>query len=100
MFIDGPFYVVIRAFWDSAHQGILILTEFNGFTTLLIPSNSGKFEYLYLMKSGKKIVSISAFYHGNYSEMKQRLEIKVKFLGEEPFRLLTEVKKKYQFYNT
>ena len=71
-------------------------TEFEGFTTSLLPSNSGTYEYLYLLKDNKKVIKLSEFYHKNYFELKQVLTKRVKFLGDKPFNMLTEIKEIYR----
>ena len=73
-----------------------VLTEFEGFTTSLLPSNGGTYEYLYLLKDNKKVIKLSEFYHKNYFELKQVLTKRVKFLGDKPFNMLTEIKEIYR----
>lgn len=69
-----------------------LLKDIDGFTTSILTSNTGEYEYLYLMTGDKKIVKISGFYHKNYLEMKQFLATKLPFLGDKPFDLWAETK--------
>jgi hypothetical protein len=75
---------------------IFDLTEFDGFTTSLLPSKGGTYEYLYLIKDNKKVIKLSEFYHKNYFELKHVLSKRVKFMGNKPFNMLTELKEIYQ----
>ena len=70
--------------------------EFEGFITSLLPSKSGTYEYLYLIKDNKKVIKLSEFYHKNYFECKQVLTNRVKFMGNKPFSMLTELREIYQ----
>ena len=71
---------------------IFDLSEFDGYITCQLPSRGGTYEYLYLIKNGKKVVKISEFYHRNYPELKYRITKSLKFLGDQPFSMLTEIK--------
>ncbi|RZJ77788.1 MAG: hypothetical protein EOO47_15800 [Flavobacterium sp.] len=69
------------------------LSEFDEFIVCEIPSKFATYEYLYLMKNGRKEVKISEFYHRNYLQLKQRIAKTIKFSGGKPFSLLTDIKK-------
>ena len=68
------------------------IKDFEGFTTSLLPSRWNDYEYLFLIKDGKRIIAISEFYHKNYLDFKQYLVEKSKYLGDQPFNLLREIK--------
>jgi hypothetical protein len=70
--------------------------EFEGYRTALLPSKGRTYEYLYLMKDGKKKIKISQFYHRNYSQLKKEITKKVKFLGQERFSYLREFKEIFE----
>ena len=72
------------------------LDEFEGYKTCLLPSKYKTYEYLYLIKNGKKKMKISQFYHSNYSEMKIELRKSIKFLGQENFNYITELREIFQ----
>jgi hypothetical protein len=84
--------VSIKGFIGLGSTRKFDLYAFDGFTTSILTSNSGSYEYLYLMKDKKKIVKISEFYHKNYLEMKQCVSIKMRYMGEIPFSLSEEFK--------
>lgn len=66
------------------------LNELDGFITCQLNSESGSFEYLYLLKNDKKVVKLSEYYHKNYPDLKQTLRKKVRYLGNKPFSLVQE----------
>ena len=67
--------------------------QIDGYKISVLSSQSGSYEYLYLMIDSKKIVKLSEFYHKNYSQLKQLIITKnVKDLGFERFSLFREVK--------
>lgn len=68
------------------------LSEFDGFITCQLPSRGETYEYLYLIKNGKKEVKLSEFYHRNYLQLKNRITKTVHFLGDQPFSMLEEIK--------
>lgn len=70
--------------------------EFDDFITIMLSSESGDYEYLHLIKNGKKIISLSEFYHNNYLELKRAISAKVKFNGDKPASLLSEIKNIFQ----
>jgi hypothetical protein len=84
--------VSIKGFLGLASSRPFELNDFDGFTTSILTSRNGSYEYLYLMKDKKKIIKISEFYHKNYLEMKQCVSIRMKYMGEIPFSLPTEIK--------
>lgn len=81
-----------RSYLGLGSQFFFDLSEFDGFITCQLPSKGGTYEYLYLTKNGKKEIKISEFYHGNYPQLKHRVTKTLKFLGDQPFSMLTEIK--------
>lgn len=94
-FEDG--LVSIKRFMGLVSSGVYPLKEFDGYKTCLLPSRSGFYEYLYLMKDGKKLVKLSEFYHSNYSELKKIVIKEVSFLGKENFSYRSELKEIFEF---
>jgi hypothetical protein len=66
--------------------------DFNGFQTSIISSKSGRFEYLYFIKDNKKIIKISEAYHKNYFDLKEKISVDLKDLGEIQFSYIDEFK--------
>jgi len=94
-FEDG--FVRIKRFMGLVSASVFELKEFDGYQTCLLPSRSGFYEYLYLMKDGKKQVKLSQFYHSNYSDLKKFIIKEVKFLGKENFSYKRELKEIFEF---
>lgn len=70
--------------------------ECSHITSLVLTSNYGSYEYLYLWKDNKKVVKLSEYYHRNYSELKNQLISKVEYSGEVPFIMYEEIKEIFQ----
>lgn len=68
------------------------LSQFDGLETAIMPSRYDKYEYLYLMKNGRKVIKLSEFYHRNYTDLKRVLTDKVQNLGQSRFNFIQEVK--------
>jgi hypothetical protein len=90
-------FVRIKRFMGLVSASVFELKEFDGYKTCLLPSRSGFYEYLYLMKDGKKLVKLSEFYHFNYSELKKFVTKEVSFLGKENFSYSSELKEIFEF---
>jgi hypothetical protein len=90
-------FISIKRFIGLVPSGVYKLKEFDGYQTCLLPSRSGFYEYLYLMKDGKKQVKLSQFYHSNYSDLKKFIIKEVKFLGKENFSYKRELKEIFEF---
>jgi hypothetical protein len=87
----------LKRYMGLVPSGVYKVKEFDGYTTCLLPSRSGNYEYLYLMKEGKKRIKLSQFYHSNYSELKRFIIKEVQFLGQEDFSYSREVKEIFEF---
>ena len=68
------------------------LAEFDGFNTVMLPSRRNEYEYLFLMKKGKRLITISEFYHSNYAELKLSIQQKVRNCGRIECNLAEEFK--------
>lgn len=66
-------YLIVKGFMGFGPKKEIEFIEFQGYKTSLLPSRNGYYEYLYLIKNGKKAVKVSQFYHDNYSEIKKVL---------------------------
>ena len=62
------------------------LSDFDGFITVIMPSEYRKYEYLFLMKDNSRVITVSEFYHKNYAELKQAIASTVRNLGEREFK--------------
>lgn len=74
----------------------LAISELDGFYTVIMPSRTGNYEYLFLIKDNERICSISEFYHANYHELKAKIATAVKNSGPIKFNFLTELMKAFK----
>ncbi len=81
-----------RSYFGLGSTRVFSIQEFDGFITSTLPSQSGTYEYLYLIKGDKKTITISQFYHKNYSEMKNIISSKIKNIGFQRFNVLAYFK--------
>jgi hypothetical protein len=85
--------IQVGSFYGLGAKKLYDYTELDGFITSQIPVlYSTTYEYLYLIKGGKKVAVVSDFYHSNYAALKLALSDKVVFLGDRPFKMSTEIK--------
>jgi hypothetical protein len=69
------------------------LDDISGFKTSILSSNTGTYEYLYLMVGTRKIAKLSEFYHSNYKELKRYIvSMDIKNIGFERFSNRQEFK--------
>ena len=86
----------MTAYVGLGRKRIYRLTEFDGFNTIILPSRYDQFEYLYLMKNGKRMVKMSEFYHSNYYDLKSAIRGKVLNLGELEYNFIREIKEMFR----
>lgn len=81
-----------RSFLGLGPEKKYSLHEFEGFSTCSIPAKGGEYEYLYLIKNGKKVIKLSEFYHSNYDQIKEEIRQRLKSLGTVKFSYISEFK--------
>lgn len=84
--------IIINKFAGFYKDEIIYYSEIDGYKLSILRSDSGSYEYLYLMKNNKKAVKISEFYHKNYFELKGYINDKIKYIGKEEFSYIDEFK--------
>ena len=84
--------VIVANYLGLGTKRIYNLSQFDGLETALLPSRYDTYEYLYLIKNGKKVVKLSQFYHSNYADLKNTLTGKVRNLGQKGFSYIQEFK--------
>lgn len=67
-------------------------SSIDGFKISVLSSRGADNEYLYIMKGKRKLIKISDFYHKNYQELKEQIELKTTNLGYENFSYIDEIK--------
>ncbi len=88
--------ITIKHFMGLGHSCQIMFSEFNGFATTTHHTRVAKYEYLYLVNKNKKEIIISEFYHQNYLELKNEISKKIKFLGNRPVSIISEIKGIFQ----
>jgi hypothetical protein len=83
--------IIVNEYFGLGKNKVFKLKDLEGFNVLLQPSKSGYYEYIFILNEGKRIASISEFYHRNYKTMKSVIEKEIKYLGK------TEYKFKYEY---
>jgi len=89
-FIDNTVY--IRRFYGLGPSTYLDIADFDGYSTSILLSRGGRYEYLYLKRGEKKVIKLSEFYHRNYSDLKEYITKRIAYLGDEEFSFRTELK--------
>ena len=84
--------ILVGNFFGMGAKNRYDISQFDGFETSLLPSKYDTYEYLYLIKNGKKVVKISQFYHRNYTDLKKAVTENIQNLGQRNFSLLREIK--------
>ena len=84
--------IIVSNYLGFGAKKVYKFSQFDGLETALLPSKYDTYEYLYLIKNGKKVVKLSQFYHRNYADLKCSLSGKVRNLGQKGFSFLQEAK--------
>ncbi len=85
--------IIASGFYGFGKKHLYAFTGFQGYTISYLPTYYGDTsEYLHIIKGTKKVITISAFYHKNYQELKDGLTGSLKYLGEIPFDMKNEWK--------
>ena len=84
--------ISVSGYLGMGAKKIFTYSEIEGFETAILPSKYDTYEFLYIIKNGKKIIKISEFYHRNYGDLKFALSDKVRSLGQKNYSLFRDVK--------
>ena len=88
--------VIVREYFGLGKQKIFELKNLEGFNLSIQPSKSGPYKYIFIIQQGKRIASISEFYHRNYGEMKTAIEERIKNLGLIEYRFKSELREMFK----
>lgn len=75
--------IELRRFFGLGKYEIYDFKRLDGFITSFQSGRSGTFEFLFVIKNGKRAACVSSFYHTNYDELKEVLKMKLIDLGDE-----------------
>lgn len=84
--------IVVTSFQGLGNSKVFYFSEIEGYSTIVLPSEYEDFEYLYIIKNGRKVIKISDFYHANYQDLKNEISKRCKNLGAQKFSILKEFK--------
>ena len=84
-------HLVVASFLGLGKKRKWYFLELDGYETVLLPSRYRTYEYLFILRSGKRVVRLSAYYHRNYEELKTLIARKLKHLGSDGFRISKEL---------
>lgn len=74
--------VIVKRYFGAGKSVVYDFTTLDGFITLIESAKGGVYESLFILKNGKRIGSISSFYHSNFEELKSILSDKLNDMGE------------------
>jgi len=74
--------IIIKRYFGAGKSISYDFNALDGFITLIESARGGVYESLFILKDGKRIGSISSFYHSNFDELKSVLNKKLTDLGE------------------
>ncbi|UFH34087.1 hypothetical protein [Flavobacterium acetivorans] len=64
--------------------------KLDGFEISIQSGKSGSFEFLFVLKNGKRVACISNFYHSNYGELKKILLENLSYFGVKKYSFKEE----------
>ncbi|MEZ7499564.1 hypothetical protein QO200_12550 [Flavobacterium sp. Arc3] len=88
--------IIVKKYFGLGKKKFFKLKDLEGFNVLIQPSKSGCYEYIFILNEGKRIASISEFYHRNYITMKSAIEKKIKYLGQTEYKFKNEYKEMFK----
>lgn len=88
--------ITVKRYLGWGKEELHFLNSFDGYYVTDLRSRYGSYEYLYLVKDGKKVIKLSGFYHKNYLELKAALARRVKYNGYLPYNFFREMKEFFQ----
>ena len=88
--------IVLREYFGLGRRKEINLKDIEGFIRSTQPGKMKDYEFLFLLKKGKRVVAISEFYHRNYSALRSQVENKIPDLGRQKYKFLPEYKEMFR----
>lgn len=88
--------ITVKRYLGLGREEFHFLSSFDGYNCSNLEAEMRAYEYLYLMKEGKKIIKLSEFYHANYNDLKSAISRKVKFKGTIPYSFWREAREFFE----
>ena len=86
-------YFTVKGYLGLGPEKTYYFNEIEGYLIAILPAKGTSYEYLYIVKGGKKVIKLSQFYHSNYAELKSGISsTSIKDLGFEDFNYGRELK--------
>jgi hypothetical protein len=80
------------------HRNLLFMSKtfdiknISGYVTCQVFSRGGSYEFIYLVINNQKVVSVSEFYHRNFTELKSGISTSLDCLGEVKHSTLQDIR--------
>ena len=79
--IDGD-TIIVKRYFGAGKSVNYDLKALDGFITIVESAKGGVYESIFILQDGKRVGSISSFYHSNFDQLKSILKEKLIDLGE------------------
>jgi uncharacterized membrane protein len=79
--IDGD-TIIVKRYFGAGKSVNYDLKTLDGFITIVESAKGGVYESIFILQDGKRVGSISSFYHSNFEQLKSILKEKLIDLGE------------------
>ncbi|MFV8334095.1 hypothetical protein [Flavobacterium sp. GSP14] len=79
--IDGD-TILVKRYFGAGKSVNYDLKTLDGFITIVESAKGGVYESIFILQDGKRVGSISSFYHSNFEQLKSILKEKLIDLGE------------------
>ncbi len=88
--------ITVKEYFGLGKSKRFQYNDFKGFITSKQPGKFGEVEYIFIIKEDKRQICISAYYHRNYAELKEKIKIKLPYLGEKEYKFGYEFKQMFR----
>lgn len=88
--------ITVRRYMGWGKEELHFLNTFDGYQLTHLQSRYGSYEYLYLIRDGKRVIKLSDFYHKNFEELKSAIAAKVKYNGWLEYNFAREIRQFFE----
>lgn len=88
--------ITVRRYLGLGGEELHFFNSFDGYHCSNLEAETRAYEYLYLMREGKKVIKLSEFYHANYYDLKSAIARKVKYKGEIAYNFWREAREFFE----
>lgn len=83
--------ITIKRYFGIGKRIVCNFSELDGFVTIYESGKLGITESIFILKDGKRVGSISSFYHSNFVDLKKHLQNNLVDLGEKKSNFKEEI---------